>query len=159
MVPQSAPPPAVPRAASVAPRPLPSAAPVDWRDAPQTPGNWTYRAESDSAAALYGTVGAQPLLVLRCDRTRATVTLLRSGTAPGPVPVSIITTSLLRPLSATPAPAANGTGALVTTLTARDPVLDAMAYSRGRFAVEINGLPTLYLPSWAEVGRVVEDCR
>jgi hypothetical protein len=34
-----------------------------------------------------------------------------------------------------------------------------MAYSRGRFAVEINGLPTLYLPSWAEVGRVIEDCR
>jgi hypothetical protein len=141
------------------PRPLPPAAPVDWRDAPQTPGNWTYRAEGDGTAALYGTVGAQPLLVLRCDRARATITLLRSGSAPGPVPMSIITTSLLRPLSATPVPAAGSSSALMTTLTARDPVLDAMAYSRGRFAVEINGLPTLYLPAWAEVGRVIEDCR
>ena len=45
------------------------------------------------------------------------------------------------------------------TLAARDSVLDAMAFSRGRFAVETAGLPTLYLPSWPEVSRVIEDCR
>jgi hypothetical protein len=48
---------------------------------------------------------------------------------------------------------------LAATLPARDSLLDAMALSRGRFAVEASGLPTLYLPSWAEVSRVVEDCR
>jgi hypothetical protein len=34
-----------------------------------------------------------------------------------------------------------------------------MAFSRGRFVVEIEGLRWAVLPSWSEVGRVVEDCR
>jgi len=38
-------------------------------------------------------------------------------------------------------------------------LLDAMALARGRFAVEVAGYPALYLPNWAEVARVVEDCR
>lgn len=41
----------------------------------------------------------------------------------------------------------------------RDPILDAMAFSRGRFAVEAGGLRSMAIPNWAELGRVVEDCR
>ncbi|MDG2003332.1 MAG: hypothetical protein P8J20_08375 [Novosphingobium sp.] len=48
---------------------------------------------------------------------------------------------------------------IAVTLPASDPLLDAMAFSRGRFAVETAGLPTLYVPSWPEVSRVIEDCR
>jgi len=48
---------------------------------------------------------------------------------------------------------------LAVTLSVRDSLLDAIALSRGRFAVEAAALPTLYLPSWAEVSRVIEDCR
>lgn len=44
-------------------------------------------------------------------------------------------------------------------LAASDPLLDAMALSKGRFAVEVEGEPPLILPSWAEVSRVIEDCR
>ena len=44
-------------------------------------------------------------------------------------------------------------------LSANDRLLDAMALSKGRFAVEVPGTTTLYLPSWAEVTRVIEDCR
>lgn len=155
VVPQSAPPPvAAPRPA---PPPRPAPGPVDWRDAPLTPGNWTYRAEPQGSAALYGAVGTEPLFALRCDRARAVITLSRAGSAPGPLPMSIVTTSQLRPLSADPAN--SGAPTLAVALPPRDPVFDAMAYSRGRFAVEINGLPTLFLPSWAEVGRVIEDCR
>lgn len=50
-------------------------------------------------------------------------------------------------------------GDFVVVLSPRDSLLDAIALSRGRFAVEMAGLPTLYLPSWAEVSRVIEDCR
>ena len=39
------------------------------------------------------------------------------------------------------------------------PLLDAMAITRGRFAVEVEGEPGLYVPAWAEVTRVIEDCR
>jgi hypothetical protein len=34
-----------------------------------------------------------------------------------------------------------------------------MALSKGRFAVEVDGEAPLYLPSYAEVSRVIEDCR
>jgi hypothetical protein len=39
-----------------------------------------------------------------------------------------------------------------------DQILDAMAYSRGRIAVEA-GAQKVAIPSWAEITRVVEDCR
>ncbi len=45
------------------------------------------------------------------------------------------------------------------SLNPRDPLLDAMAITRGRFAVEVEGETPLYLPAWAEVTRVIEDCR
>jgi len=33
-----------------------------------------------------------------------------------------------------------------------------MALSKGRFAVETQGLETLYVPAWPEMTRVIEDC-
>jgi hypothetical protein len=54
-----------------------------------------------------------------------------------------------------------GAGAprLVGTIPARDPLLDAMAFSKGRFAVEVTGGAPLYVPAYPEVTRVIEDCR
>ena len=37
--------------------------------------------------------------------------------------------------------------------------LDALAFSRGKFLVSVKGGADLVIPSWAEVARVVEDCR
>jgi hypothetical protein len=47
----------------------------------------------------------------------------------------------------------------MASVSAYDPLLDAIALSKGRFAVEVEGETTLYLPTWAEVSRLVEDCR
>ena len=33
------------------------------------------------------------------------------------------------------------------------------AFSKGRFAIETPGLATLYVPSYPEITRVIEDCR
>ena len=96
-------------------------------------------------------------LILSCDRTGGTVTLLRPGVLDGPAPMTVITTAGARSASATPVSGPPAFAALV--LTARDSVLDDMAYSRGRFAIETAGMTTLYVPSWPEVSRVVEDCR
>lgn len=68
--------------------------------------------------------------------------------------ITVRTESQSRTLPAIPT--ANG---LAAELSASDRLLDAMALTKGRFAVEIAGIPTLYLPSWAEVTRVIEDCR
>ena len=45
------------------------------------------------------------------------------------------------------------------TLPNRDPRLDRIAFSRGRFALETPGGGALTLPVQAEIGRVIEDCR
>lgn len=45
------------------------------------------------------------------------------------------------------------------SLPANDRFLDQIVFSRGRFTVEVPGLPVLILPSWAEPARVIEDCR
>jgi len=40
-----------------------------------------------------------------------------------------------------------------------DPLLDAIAFSRGRIAVGLPGTPAIVLPGWAKPARVAEDCR
>lgn len=144
------------------PAPAPATAPLlppppeDWRDAAQTPGNWSYRSDTGGSSAQYETAGAA-LIWLRCDSGVGGITLGRAGAAAGPVPLTITTTSTSR--SFTASPKASTPPALELTLPARDAILDAMAFSRGRFMIEVPGLPALYLPAWAEVGRVIEDCR
>jgi hypothetical protein len=93
-------------------------------------------------------------LVLRCDPASATITLERAGEAPGPEPMTVTTTSGTRTLSASPR-----AGSLAVAVPARDPVIDAMIFSRGRFVIDTPGLAPLYVPSWPEMGRVAEDCR
>ena len=56
-------------------------------------------------------------------------------------------------------PVAGPEAILVADLDANAPLLDAMAITKGRFAVEVEGEETLYLPAWVEVSRVIEDCR
>ena len=156
-----------------APAPAPSAkpAPAGWRDAAQTPGAWTYAAESGGSAARFGVPGAAPLLVMRCDRTRPAVLIQRpsagsgqgSGQGSATIPAAITTSSVSRRLGAVAAPgssaAQNAPLLFEITLGAADPLLDGIAFSRGRFMVEMSGAPTLYLPAWAEIGRLIEDCR
>jgi hypothetical protein len=53
-----------------------------------------------------------------------------------------------------------GTPAYVAAeIMTNDPILDAMAFSRGRISVEVEGQQPIILPSWAEIARIVEDCR
>lgn len=138
-----------------APPPLPPAA--DWRDRPITPGTWTWTLFSGASSARFGQPGGATLIELRCDRARGSVLMIRPGTGRDPTATSVTTTTGTRPLSARPAGGA--TPMLVVTIPARDPLLDAMVFSRGRFAVETQGMAPLYLPTWPEVARVVEDCR
>lgn len=154
--PVAPPPPPPPAPAPPPPRPLP-APPADWRDAAQTPGTWLWSAATGRSTATYGVIGAAPQARLTCDRAGSAILLARQGDAPVPVPMQVTTTALSRPLLSDPA---RGTpGWVVMALPVRDPLLDGIAFSRGRFALEMAGAPTLYLPSWPELSRVIEDCR
>ncbi len=144
-----------PRPTSQPPQPSRPVA-QDWRNAPITPGDWSWSQEGGQSVARF----AGGLLVLRCDRAAGTITLLRAApinqtTAPArSEPMTVTTTSGNRTLSAAPAERA-----LAVTLTPRDPLLDMMIFSRGRFVIETPGAAPLYVPSWPEVSRVTEDCR
>ncbi|MEP9359450.1 hypothetical protein [Sphingomonas sp. KR3-1] len=158
--PHVVPPPAPPRPV---PTPTPTPAPVatptlaaDWRDWPLTPGSWAYRQDGRGSVALFGVAGGEAELILRCDAARGRVVLSRKGA--GVASLTLRTTSTLRQLPVQPLP--SGTTAwLAADLGPRDSALDAMGYSRGRFLVEGNGLPTLVVPAYAEILRVAEDCR
>lgn len=129
----------------------------DWRDAEATPGSWSYRGDANASEAVYRTPAGAVLAGLRCQRGADSITVHRAGAAAGPVPLTITTTSTSR--SFTAVPASSSAQELALGIAARDPIFDAMAFSRGRFMIEVPGLPALYLPAWPEVGRVVEDCR
>lgn len=128
---------------------------ADWRDWPVSAGTWRYAPVARGSAASFGRAGAAPVAVLRCDRTGGRMFLSVAGAAPGTLRVR--TSSVARALTAG---ATGGDPAYIAaTLAPADPLLDAMAFSRGRFALSPPAGPPLVLPAWAELGRVVEDCR
>lgn len=111
---------------------------------------WRYRPSGDGrSAAQFGPGGETFEVACIAPRTIA----LRSGGAAA-AGMTIRTSALERTLAGR----AEG-GRLVAQLTADDPLLDAMAFSRGRFAVQVAGRAPLVIPAWPELARVVEDCR
>jgi len=153
--------PAPPRPAPkpvVMPQPAPTspiAQGADWRDWAVTRGDWVYRVDARGSVAVFGAGGGDALLTLRCDRMAGMVSVSRAGAVAAPLTLrtsSLARTVTVQSTGATPAYVA-------AQLTPRDPLLDAMAFSRGRFIVEQPGATTLVVPAWAEVGRVIEDCR
>lgn len=143
-----------------APAPAPPAPPPavgNWIDAPQTPGDWSYRPAHGGGMALFGTTQTGSSLTIRCNRAAGVVEIGRAGRANGSVSMRIRTETAERTLAANAA--GNNTPAIVAQVPAADSLLDAMAFSRGRFAVDVPGTAPIYVPAWPEVTRVVEDCR
>lgn len=145
---------AQPRPAPVAPaQPVPVA--TEWQYRPASPGNWTYRPEAAGSVAVFGLSAGDARLTLRCDRASRRISLARAGVGQGAM---IVRTSY----GATSWPATSSGGAtpqLVAFRAASDAVLDQLAYSRGKFAIEVAGQDMLIVPAWAEMSRVIEDCR
>jgi hypothetical protein len=112
-----------------------------------TPGDWRF-ASAPAAEATFGE-GPASAFSMRCDAALRRILLVRSD-APGRN-LTIRTTFGARQL-----PAGEGGAA---ALPAADSFLDGMVSSRGHFAVEAAGAPTIILPTWPEPARVVEECR
>lgn len=150
-----------PRPAPAPPPPaLPAAQPgADWRDVPLTPGRWTWHGGAGQVSiSQYGLPGQPVLFALRCDAGTRTILFSRAGSLATATGALTLTTSF----AAFSLGAANGGGdppAIVAQATARDPHMDQLAFSRGRFLVDAAGQPRLVLPAWPEVARVIEDCR
>ncbi|MDX3901497.1 MAG: hypothetical protein QHC40_13450 [Sphingobium sp.] len=152
-----APPPASRPAPAPAPAPPPTPAPTptEWQYRPVTPGDWRYRGDAGGSSAVFGMGASAPLLAIRCDRATRRVSFALAGAGSGPMLVRTTYGATNWPATATSAALPE----TVATRAAADVVLDQIAYSRGKFGVEVQGLAPLILPAWAEVARVVEDCR
>lgn len=141
---------------SPTPAPAPSPVPLgqSWNDWPFTPGDWNYRRDDRGSIALFGTAGADAMLTLRCDRGRNALYL----SVPGPGSAATIRTTTL-----TRAIALQSTGGeanyVASQFAPTDSLLDAMVFSRGRFVIDRAGQPPLVVRPFAELGRVIEDCR
>jgi hypothetical protein len=112
--------------------------------------------------ARYGQAGYAPVAMLVCDRQASVVQIalpLDPAQSAGASRAATITTSTSSGTVTAEPRVIDGLSTMSITLSASQRLLDAMAFSRGRFRVEVAGLPQVLLPSWSEVGRVVEDCR
>ena len=150
--PQATPAPTPAPAPAPTPSPVPTPAPVptfsSWMDAPLTPGDWAYSG---------GVARFAQHLTMRCDRQAGAVEIARAGTSGATTQMIVRAEAMERGIAAQPNE--SNPSWIVARVPARDPLLDAMAFSKGRFAVELAQLPTLYVPSYPEVTRVIEDCR
>jgi hypothetical protein len=137
------------------PPPPPPPPAGDWRDLPLSQGAWSYGAEPSGSSAKFGAAGA-PLLVIRCETVSRRVHFAVSGAVAGSNTLVITTSYGERSLPL----AAVANGPAEATLPAGDPLLDRIAFSRGRVSYGAGPtLPLLMTPAWAEPARVIEDCR
>jgi len=149
--PPAPPPPPPPVAALPPPPPVPE---EPWEVATPTPGEWRYQPEAGGSAALFAAnATAAPVLTVRCAVGARQISLLLSGASVAGA-VTLRTTAGVLSWPGT----AEGTGLRITR-PAGDSGFDWIAFSRGRIAIEAPGRTRLVVPVWAELARVVEDCR
>ncbi len=143
---------AAPQAVAVQPAAGSTASVADWANAPLTPGAWVYHRSASNARsrATFGPRGA-PLFEVACTN-QGNIALFRHGASAGSITVR--TSATMRALTGNALSAG-----LSVSVEANDAILDAMAFSRGRYAIEAPRVGTIVAPAWPELARVVEDCR
>lgn len=143
-IPKPEAPPPAPRPVAPAPTPAPLPTPSkSWEDRAVDAGAWRYDASSRTAS-FAPTGSANPLLTMACSGSAIRLTSALAGNVS------------LRTSAGTDQIRFDGGSA---SLPNRDPRLDRIAFSRGRFALETPGGGALTLPVQSEIGRVIEDCR
>jgi hypothetical protein len=118
-------------------------------------GNWTYGSTNDGSEATFSNASGQPQLTIRCTRSTRRVAILKAASSASPS-LWVWTSSEKMSL---PATYDSSTSLVSTDLGAYDPLLDAIASSRGRIGFSSSGLEALVVPPWADIARVIEDCR
>lgn len=118
-------------------------------------GSWSYAATADGSEATFANESGFPQLIVHCTRATRRVSIAKPASAAAPL-INVWTSSQTRNVPASFNPA---TGRLTIEFEANDSLLDALSNSRGRLGFTVSPQPSLVVPAWAEVARVVEDCR
>lgn len=142
-----------PRLLPITMAPPPVVAPPAVQLGTVSPGTWTYAIEPRASIARFGTTPQTMIFSIQCERALPSISLLvASGSATG-ASATLRASTMMKVF-----PTEGGGAFAVVRVPVRDPILDALAFSRGRFTVEIAGVVHV-LPAWPEFARVVEDCR
>ena len=118
-------------------------------------GSWTYAATTDGSEASFANASAVPQLWVRCSRATHRVSIAKTADAAAAF-INVWTSSKTRSVASSFNPA---TGRATIDFDANDPLLDAITSSRGRIGFTAAAQPPFIVPAWAEVARVIEDCR
>jgi hypothetical protein len=127
---------------------------VDLDAVQATVGNWSYRVITGGSEADFVDSGGHVRLTVRCNRVNRAVSIVRTGMTAAAPYLTVTTTYGARNLAARFA-----AGNLTAAVAANDPLLDDIAFTRGKWAIANAGVGALVVPSWAEAPRVFEDCR
>ena len=163
--PEPTPAPAQQTASTPAPAPQPApppSVPTNWIDQPQTQGDWSYTDEAGEKFALFNGSNGSLKAIILCIPGSGELSIGIFGPTPSfgnaPLVTRVLTETSERTLSLSKKPGMHA-GLRSASLPAKDPLFDAIALTRGRFVLAARGQEPLYLPAWAEVTRVIEDCR
>jgi hypothetical protein len=127
----------------------------DFTTATPIAGTWTYAATPTGSEANFVNPSSLPQLTIRCTKATRRVMVLKPATGAAAV-MTVWTSSAVRAVPASFNPLTNR---ISIDLVSNDPLLDALAFSRGRIGVSVVNVPSLVVPAWPEIARVVEDCR
>lgn len=117
-------------------------------------GTWIYRPMVGGSDADFVDGSGHLRLSVRCLKATRVVSIIQSEMMTA-APTLVVTTSYgTRSL-----PARFTAASIAADVSANDPLLDEIAFSRGKWAIANSGNGALVLPSWAEPARVIEDCR
>ena len=118
-------------------------------------GTWNYAASATGSEATFLNSSALPQLTIRCTKATRHITIAKPATGAAAT-MTLWTSSAVRAVPSSFNPLTNR---ISVEIVSNDPLLDALAFSRGRVGVTVAGGPSLVVPAWPEVARVVEDCR
>lgn len=142
----------------VAPTPAPVSQPAGkWTDWPLAAGDWVYRSDQRGSLALFGAPNGNAKFLIRCDQAQKRIFLSQAGTIDKGASMTLRASSGMQTYSARDSGGAPSYAAI--SVAPDDYMLDRIAFSRGRFAVQTTGLTSIAIPIWPEFTRVVEDCR
>ena len=128
---------------------------ADFSYSPVLPGTWIYRSVTGGSETAFVDGAGSTRMLISCGKLTRLVTISRISAAPA-ASMSFWTSTVTRDLASR---FDQPSGRVIAQVGGLDPLLDAIAFSRGRFAVSMPGYPALVLPAGGEVGHVVEDCR
>lgn len=117
---------------------------------PITPGDWQLQHGDKISSAQFD----RGLVTLSCDVSMRTVSIARRAEQSDAIDMTIRSSTQSRSFRGRKLG-----DQIIVTLAADDTLLDAIAFSRGRFEVAVPRHKSLYPGSRAEVSRIVEDCR